>query len=97
MDELNISSNCIPCISKTKDDLENEKYEYSNNIRENYIQNLIFDSNTSWRKYILDYNKNEKISDFDIIMSLSGLRSEDMERDPEKFRKIMKDLWAKKT
>ena len=93
----NISSKCIPCISKTKDDLENGKYEYSNNIRENYIQNLIFDSHTAWRKYILDYNKNENISDFDIIMTLSGVRSEDMERDPEKFTKIMKDLWTKKT
>jgi hypothetical protein len=96
IDELNISSKCVPCTSKTKDDIENEKYEYINNIRENYIQNLIFDSNTAWRKYILDYNKNEKISDLDIIMTLSGVRSEDMEKDPEKFTKIMKDLWTKK-
>lgn len=93
----NVSSKCIPCISKTKDDLENEKYEYVNNIRENYIQNLIFDSHTAWKKYFLDYNKEEKISDFDIIMSLSGVRSEDMERDPEKFSKIMKDLWTRKS
>ncbi len=76
--------------------LEELKYEYISNIRENYIQNLIYDTNTYWRKSFLDYEKLEEFDNFDLLMMISGIRPEDMSKDPEKYTKMMKDIWLKK-
>ena len=79
-----------------KTEIEELKYEYISNIRENYIQNLIYDTNTYWKKSFLDYEKLEEFDNFDLLMMISGIRPEDMSKDPEKYTKMMKDILVKK-
>jgi hypothetical protein len=72
-------------------------YEYINEKKENYIRNLIYDKSTNWNISILNYNVTERKPEMSIemLMMLSGIRPEDMKKEPEKYKQILRDTWTK--
>lgn len=67
-------------------------YEYIREKREDYIFNIINDESTNWNKYFLDYNKKEDNNDFSGLLTLLGIRSEEIINNPEKFKELIKDF-----
>lgn len=75
-------------------EFDEKKWEYVSEKRNEYILNLIYDESTNWHKYFLDYNKktSERENKLGLLLALSGIRYEDVNNNPEKYKELLKKL-----
>lgn len=64
-------------------------YDYVDEKRNDYIQNIINDENTKWSISYVDYKKEQKEDKTLLLLTLMGIRPNDFLKNPQKYKEYI--------